>query len=78
MLAFGILGFWSVEVKPFTPVQVYAGGVPLPIPPPLSEIVFPAQITGVLLLAVAVGKAFTDTEVVAVLVQPLTFVTVIL
>ena len=52
MFAFGILGFWSVEVKPFTPVQVY-----VPIPPPLSEIVFPAQIIGVLLLAVAVGAA---------------------
>ena len=50
----------------------------MPTPPPVSEILFPAQITGVLLLAVAVGLAFTVTEVVAVLVQPLTFVTVIL
>ena len=73
MFAFGILGFWSVEVKPFTPVQVY-----VPIPPPLSEIVFPAQIIGVLLLAVAVGLALTVMEVVAVEVQPLRFVTVIL
>ena len=39
--------------------------------------VFSAQITGVLLLAVAVGSAFTVTEVVAVDVQPLRFVTVI-
>ena len=68
-----MLGFWSVEVKPFAPVQAY-----VPIPLPVSEIVFPAQITDVLLLAVAVGLAFTVTEVVAVEVQPLKFVTVIL
>ena len=47
------------------------------MPPPLSEIVFPAQITGVLLLAVAVGMALTVTEVVAVEVQLLGFITVI-
>ena len=47
------------------------------MPPPLSEIVFPAQMIGVLLLAVAVGRALTVTEVVAVEVQLLGFVTVI-
>jgi hypothetical protein len=72
MLAFGILGFWLVEEKPLTPVHKY-----VPTPPPLSEIVFPEQIIGVLLLAVAIGLAFTVTDVVAVLVQPLKFVTVI-
>ena len=38
--------------------------------------VFPAQMTGVLLLAVATGLAFTVTEVVAVKVQLLALVTV--
>ena len=78
ILALAILGFWSVEANPFTPVQAYAGGVPLPTPPPVRVMVFPAQMFGVLLLAVAVGLALTVTEVVAVDVQPLRFVTVIL
>ena len=34
------------------------------MPPPVSEMVFPAQMTGVLLLAVAVGLAFTVTVIV--------------
>ena len=46
------------------------------MPPPVSEMVFPAQMTGVLLLAVAVGLAFTVTEMVAVEVQLLVFLTV--
>ena len=45
------------------------------MPPPVSKMVFPAQM-GELLLAVAVGLAFTVTEVVAVLVQLLALVTV--
>ena len=47
------------------------------MPPPVSEMVFPAQMTGVLLLAVATGLAFTVTEVVAVEVQMWVFLTVI-
>ena len=46
------------------------------MPPPVKEMLLPAQITGVLLLAVAVGLALTVTEVVAVLVQLLALVTV--
>ena len=46
------------------------------MPPPVSEMVFPAQMTGVLLLAVATGLALTVTEVVAVEVQLLALVTV--
>ena len=42
----------------------------------MSERVLPAQMTGVLLLAVATGFAFTVTEVVAVEVQLLVFLTV--
>ena len=38
--------------------------------------VFPAQMTGVLLLAVVTGFAFTITEVVAVEIQLLVFLTV--
>ena len=34
------------------------------MPPPVSKMVFPAQMTGVLLLAVAVGLAFTVTVIV--------------
>ena len=60
-----------MEVKPFELVHEY-----VPTPPPIKFKAVPAQI-GELLLAVAVGKAFTVTATEAVLVQPLTFVTVI-
>ena len=71
-MALEIVGFWADDVKVFTPVQAYK-----PTPPPVRFNVVPVQM-GELLLAVAVGFGFTVTEVMAVLVQPFTFVTVIL
>ena len=58
-------------MKPFELVHEY-----VPTPPPVKFKVVPAQI-GELLLAVAVGKALTVTATEAVLVQPLTLLTVI-
>jgi hypothetical protein len=66
-----MVGLCSVEVKPFELVHAY-----VPTPPPVRFRVVPAQM-GELLLAVAVGKALTITATEAVLVQPATFVTVI-
>jgi hypothetical protein len=67
VVALGIVGFCKVEVNEFIPVHVYE------TPPLLDKFrVEPAQI-GLLLLAVAVGKGFITTDVVAVAVavQPL-------
>jgi hypothetical protein len=61
-----------VDVKPVELVHAYA----VPTPPPVKFKVVPEQM-GELLLAVAVGKALTITATDAVLVQPATFVTVI-
>jgi hypothetical protein len=69
VVAFIIIGFCKVEVNEFTPVHAYE------VPPLLDRVkVEPTQI-GVLLLAVAVGMAFTVAEVVAIAVHPLTLVT---
>ena len=66
-----IVGFCSVEVKPFGPAHKYKA------PPPevrLREL--PTQ-TGLLLPAMAVGFGFTIAALVATVVQPLAPVTAI-
>ena len=67
-----IVGLCAVEEYPFGPAQAY-----VPTPPPVRAILFPAQMTGVLVLAVAAGFAFTVTAVVAVEIQLAPPVTVI-
>ena len=69
-VAFEMLGFWIVLVKPFGPVQEYvAPAIVLPV-----KLIVPPAHKGLLLPAVgADGIAFTITFVVpALLVQPAT------
>ena len=58
-------------MKELGPPQAY-----VPTPPPVKLRVLPAQMTGMLLLAVATGLTLTVTEVVAVEVQLLVLVTI--
>ena len=69
-VAFEMLGFWIVLVKPFGPVQEYvAPAIVLPV-----KLIVPPIHTGPLLEAVGgEGMVFTTTVVVAaLLVQPAT------
>ena len=65
------VGFCNNEVNAFGPVHEY---VVIPAGSPVRLRAFPAH-TGPLLLAVAIGNAFTTTVVVTVFVQPLALLT---
>src|SRR5690349_15080628 len=70
VVAFGRVGFWSVEVKPFGPVHAYVAPATVAV---VSAIVAPAQYGPPLLAAGVAGAGLTMTSVVpAAEVQPLT------
>ena len=71
-VAFAIVGFCTLEVKPFGPVHAY---VVMPAGPPVRFTVEPTQ-TGPLFVAVATGRALITTVVVAAIeVHPVELVT---
>ena len=71
-VALGRVGFWSVEVKPFGPVQPYVPPATVGVK---SEIVAPSQYGPPLVAVGVAGVALTTTSVVpAAEVQPATVI----